>query len=49
MRLIFKSSGIEIWSVNESWGTDFYVYGVTLGGGPRVCSSIGMAFEVAAR
>jgi hypothetical protein len=48
MHLIFKSGAIEIWSVNEPWGTDFYVYGVTNSGDPRVCPSIGMAYEVAA-
>jgi hypothetical protein len=49
MRLIFKNGAIEIWSVNESWGTDYYVYGVTVSGDPRVCPSLGMAHEVAAR
>jgi hypothetical protein len=49
MRLVFKNSAIEIWSVPESWGTDFYVYGVTASGDPRVCPSIGMAQEVAAQ
>lgn len=49
MALLFKNGAIEIWSVNESWGVDFYVYGVTASGDPRVCPSIGMAYEVAAR
>jgi hypothetical protein len=49
MHLVFKSDVIEIWSVNEAWGTDYYVYGVTASGDPRVCPSIGMAYEVAAR
>lgn len=49
MHLIFKNNGIEIWSVPETWGTDFYVYGVTASGDPRVCPSIGAAYEVAAQ
>ncbi len=47
--LIYKNGSIEIWTVNESWGTDYYVYGVTVGGDPIACPSIGMAHEVAAR
>jgi hypothetical protein len=47
--LIFRSGPIEIWSVNESWGVDYLVYGVTVGGDPVACPSIGMAFEIAAR
>jgi|GraSoi2013_115cm_1033766.scaffolds.fasta_scaffold94474_2 hypothetical protein len=44
--LIFKDGEIEIWSI----GADgFFVYGVTLGGDPIACPSIGMAYEVAAR
>lgn len=49
MRLLFKRGNIEIWSVPETWGTDFYVYGVTTGGDPITCPSLGMAHEVAAR
>ena len=49
MQLIFKQGQIEIWAVNESYGTDYYVYGVTASGDPRICPSIGMAYEVAAR
>lgn len=49
MNLIFKNGSVEIWAVSESWGTDYYVYGVTVGGDPRVCPSIGMAREVGAR
>ena len=48
MILIFKSGSIEIWQVSEAHGFDYYVYGVTQGGDPRVCPSIGMAYEVAA-
>lgn len=47
MRLIFKNAKVEIWAVAESYGTDYYVYGV-LASGPRVCPSLGMAMEVAA-
>jgi hypothetical protein len=46
--LIFKNGSIEIWTVNESWGTDYYVYGITVGGDPIACPSIGMAYEIAA-
>lgn len=49
MKLIFKNGPIEIWEVSERWGVDYYVYGVTVGGDPRVCPSIGMAYEVASR
>lgn len=44
MKLIEKHGNIEIWQV----GNEFYVYGVTLGGDPRICPSLGMAQEVAA-
>lgn len=43
--LIFKLGKIEIWAV----GPEFFVYGVTVGGDPIVCPSLGMAYEVAAR
>jgi hypothetical protein len=45
MRLIFKQGQIEIWDI----GNEFLVFGVTLGGDPIACPSIGMAYEVAAR
>lgn len=45
MRLIEKWDGKEIWQV----GQEYFVYGVTVGGDPIVCPSIGMAYEVAAR
>jgi len=48
MTLIFKSGPIEIWQVSESYGFDYYVYGVTVGGDPRICPSLDMAREVAA-
>lgn len=49
MELIFKNGNIEIWAVTESYGVDYYVYGVMASGDPRVCPSLGMAYEVAAR
>lgn len=48
MELIYKRGNIEIWAVTESYGVDFYVYGVTVGGDAIVCPSLGMANEVAA-
>jgi len=44
MRLIEKRGNIEIWLADG----EYYVYGVTLSGDPRVCPSLGMAREVAA-
>ncbi len=49
MRLVHKNGPIEIWEVREAYGFDYYVYGVTRSGDPRVCPSLGMAHEVAAR
>ena len=49
MRLIYRSGRIEIWEITESYGLEYYVYGVTVGGDPIACPSIGMAHEVAAR
>lgn len=48
MRLIFKKGQVEIWAIRESYGTDYYVYGVTQSGDPRIVPSLGMAYEVAA-
>lgn len=48
MTLIYRRGSIEIWSVAEPWGVDYYVYGIYAGGDPRVCPSLGMAYEVAA-
>lgn len=48
MRLVHKAGRIEIWEIREAYGFDYYVYGVTVGGDPRVCPSLGMAREVAA-
>jgi hypothetical protein len=44
-RKIFDyGKGIECWLLDG----EFYVYGVTLSGDPRVCHSEGMARELAA-
>lgn len=48
MTLIHKNGKIEIWAVVETYGTDYYVYGVTAFGDPRICPSFGMAMEIAA-
>ena len=48
MKMIEKHGKIEIWEVVESYGSDFYVYGVTVGGDARVAPSLGMAREIAA-
>jgi len=44
MELIERIGRIEIWAVDG----EFYVYGVTQSGDPRVCPSLGMAREIAA-
>lgn len=41
MTLVFKAGKIEIWQASESYGFDFYVYGVTRD--PLVCPSLSMA------
>jgi len=41
MTLILKRGQIEIWEVRESYGSDFYVYGVLAD--PIVCPSFDMA------
>ena len=46
MELIFKSGAVEIWAVTESYGTDYYVYGIRRD--PVVCPSLGMAKSMAA-
>ena len=46
MQRIFKSGPVEIWKVRESYGFDFYVYG--LRSDPIVCPSEGMARELVA-
>lgn len=42
--LIEKHGRIEIWLM----AGEYYVYGITMSGDPRVCPSIGMARELAA-
>ncbi|MEX2431077.1 MAG: hypothetical protein WD645_04070 [Dehalococcoidia bacterium] len=44
MQLIEKRNSIEIWLIDG----EYYVYGVTVSGDPRVCPSLGMAREAAA-
>lgn len=48
MRLSYSDGQIEIGAVSEAWGTDYYVYGVYAGGDPRICPSLGMAYEIGA-
>lgn len=44
-RLVFKyANGVECWELDG----EFYVYGVTNSGDPRVVHSEGMAREIAA-
>jgi hypothetical protein len=45
MKLIHKQGNVEIW--HDVSADEYYVYGVTQSGDPRVCPSIGMAREVA--
>jgi len=47
-KLIETTNGCAIYEVREPYGSDFYVYGATVGGDPRVAPSIGMAREIAA-
>ncbi len=48
MFLIFdaNSSTTQIWANRESYGWDFFVYGLTESGDPRVCPSLAMACEL---
>ena len=46
MKLIEKRGRIEIW--HDTKADEYYVYGVTVGGDPRIVPSLGMAREVAA-
>jgi hypothetical protein len=43
MRLIYRSGRIEIWEI----GLYYVLYGVTDGGDPITCPSLGIAYEVA--
>jgi len=47
MRLIMRRGKIEIYEITESYGVEFYVYGVTNNGDPKICPSLGMAMEIA--
>lgn len=49
MQLIYRNGRVQIWAVKEAWGIDYYVYGVLSSGDPRVCPSLGMAYEVASQ
>ena len=52
MFLIYDAdnSKTQIWAAREECGHgpvwDFHVYGMTNSGDPRICPSIGMAFEL---
>lgn len=41
MRLVFKNGSIEIWEVKETYGFDFYVYGIMRDA--VICPSLDMA------
>ena len=49
MFLIFDANNslIQIWANRESYGWEFFVYGLTASGDPRVCPSLAMACELA--
>ncbi len=47
-KFIETTNGRDIYEVREPYGSDFYVYGATVGGDPRVTPSLGMAREIAA-
>jgi hypothetical protein len=47
IKLIMKIGRVDIYEVRESYGVEFYVYGVTASGDPRVVPSLDMAREVA--
>lgn len=47
MKCIYKRGNVEIWEAKETYGSDFYVYGVYHSGAPRVCPSLSMAMDVA--
>lgn len=48
MFLIFDAdnSTTQIWASRDSYGWDFFVYGLTVSGDPRVCPSLAMACEL---
>lgn len=45
MKLIYKIGQIEIWEVHETYGFDYYVYGIL--SSPRVVPSLDMAYAIA--
>jgi hypothetical protein len=45
MKLIYKIGQIEIWEVQETYGFDYYVYGIL--SSPRVVPSLDMAYAIA--
>ena len=45
MRLIERRGKIEIW--HSARTDEYFVYGVTVGGDPRIVPSLGMAREIA--
>jgi hypothetical protein len=47
MTLIYQHGRIAVYAVREAWGLDYWVYGVTDSGDPRVCPSLAMAMEIA--
>jgi hypothetical protein len=47
MTRIYKLGRVEIWEVNERWGTDYWVYGYYASGDAKVCPSLDMARAVA--
>lgn len=47
MKLIHQTATVEIYEIAEGYGFDYYVYGVTENGDPRVCPSEDMARALA--
>lgn len=45
MKLIAKNGKHELWEVPTNQGVDYYVYGYFASGDPKVCLSLGMAWE----
>jgi hypothetical protein len=48
MRIVEQTNRYVIVAVNESYGTDYYVYRADMTGDPKVCPSLSMARSVAA-
>ena len=47
MKLIYKVGSVEIWQVQETYGFDYYVYGVS--SSPRIVPSLDMARAIATK